>query len=171
MYVPAFDPFHAIYRLLHILTRFQGDESVEVDRVCIFDFYLLFPERTYAIHLKADETDLRALRTKYVKRRTNPYNPYIQNRRLYARIHTYQRIALNHLAAYGLLCPQSLREHRIRLTQPEQMHELIRQIEPLPEEEQNVLSWLSLSFRLTPLRGTDGLKHRTRLLEYKYDGC
>lgn len=171
MYVPAFDPFHAIYRLLHILTRFQGDESVEVDRVCIFDFYLLFPERTYAIHLKADETDLRTLRTKYVKRRTNPYNPYIQNRRLYARIHTYQLIALNHLAAYGLLCPQSLREHRIRLTQPEQINELIRQIEPLPEEEQNVLSWLSLSFRLTPLRGTDGLKHRTGLLEYKYDGC
>lgn len=171
MYVPAFDPFHAIYRLLHILTRFQGDESVEVDRVCIFDFYLLFPERTYAIHLKADETDLRTLRTKYVKRRSNPYNPYIQNRRLYARIHTYQLIALNHLAAYGLLCPQSLCEHRIRLMQPEQINELIRHTEPLSEEEQNVLSWLSLSFHLTPLRGTDGLKHRTGLLEYKYDGC
>lgn len=171
MYVPAFDPFHAIYRLLHILTHFQGDESVEVDRVCIFDFYLLFPEKTYAIHLKADETDLRTLRTKYVKRRINPYNPYIQNRRLYARIHTYQRIALNHLAAYGLLCPQSLCEHRIRLTQPERINELIRHTEPLSEEEQNVLSWLSLSFRLTPLRGADGLKQRTNLLEYKYDGC
>ena len=48
-YIPAFDPFAASYRMLHILTHLQQDEVVEADRLCIFDFYLLFPTEAHHI--------------------------------------------------------------------------------------------------------------------------
>ena len=51
-YIPAFDPFAASYRMLHILTPLQQDEVVEADRLCIFDFYLLFPPEAHHIRLR-----------------------------------------------------------------------------------------------------------------------
>lgn len=41
MYNPAFDPFNGIYRMLNILRHFGVGEIIEVDRLRIYDFYLL----------------------------------------------------------------------------------------------------------------------------------
>ena len=49
MYNPAFDPFNGIYRMLNILRYFGVGEIIEVDRLRIYDFYLLFPYKTYKI--------------------------------------------------------------------------------------------------------------------------
>ena len=65
-YIPAFDPFAASYRMLHILTHLQQDEVVEADRLCIFDFYLLFPTEAHHIRLRRSEGDLRTLLRQYV---------------------------------------------------------------------------------------------------------
>ena len=45
------------------------------------------------------------------------------------------------------------------------------QLEEMSDKENNIISWLNSCFRTTPLAGTYGLKYRTQLLEYKYDGC
>lgn len=54
MYNPAFDPFNGIYRMLNILKHFDTHEIVEVDRLRIYDFYLLFPYKAYMIRFKKD---------------------------------------------------------------------------------------------------------------------
>lgn len=51
------------------------------------------------------------------------------------------------------------------------MQMVISKLEELPALERNVLAWLTYCFRDTPLKGEFGLKYRTELLEYKYDGC
>ncbi len=51
------------------------------------------------------------------------------------------------------------------------MQQVMSQLDEMAPEDANVLSWLMLSFRNTPLNGVDGLKYRTKLLESKYDGC
>lgn len=51
------------------------------------------------------------------------------------------------------------------------MQQVMSQLEEMPQAESNIISWLNLCFRTTPLNGTYGLKYRTQLLEYKYDGC
>ena len=55
MYNPAFDPFNGIYRMLNILRHFGVGEIIEVDRLRIYDFYLLFPYKTYKIRFKRTE--------------------------------------------------------------------------------------------------------------------
>ena len=56
MYNPAFDPSNGIYRMLNILKHFDVNECIEVDRLRIYDFYLLFPYKAYSIRLKKTET-------------------------------------------------------------------------------------------------------------------
>ncbi|MBR1682035.1 MAG: hypothetical protein IJ700_01520 [Bacteroidaceae bacterium] len=46
-YNPAFDLYHTIWRMAHILQCVGPDESYEVERMRIWDFYLLFPSMLY----------------------------------------------------------------------------------------------------------------------------
>lgn len=66
MYNPAFDPFNGIYRMLNILRHFGVGEIIEVDRLRIYDFYLLFPYKTYKIRFKRTEENFRKRLTQYV---------------------------------------------------------------------------------------------------------
>ena len=157
MYNPAFDPFNGIYRMLNILRHFGVGEIIEVDRLRIYDFYLLFPYKTYKIRFKRTEE--------------NPYNTSSNDRRLFERLRPYQMIALSHLASYGLISPSLLLEHRVKIIDYGKMQQVLSQLEMMPAAESNIISWLCYCFRTTPLNGNYGLKYRTKLLESKYDGC
>ena len=41
MYNHAFDLYHCIYRIIHILMRLEENDILELDRLRIWDFYLL----------------------------------------------------------------------------------------------------------------------------------
>ena len=157
--------------MLNILRHFDAGEVVEVDRLRIFDFYLLFPYKTYKIRLKRTEEDFRKRLAKYVEKKVNPYNVSSNDRRLFERLRPYQMIALSHLASYGLISPKLLLEQRVKVIDTGKMQQVLSQLEPMPESERNVISWLSYCFRNLPLNGSYGLKYRTQLLESKYDGC
>lgn len=171
MYVPAFDPFHTIFRMLYILKRFDGNEMVEVDRLRIYDFYLLFPYLANKISLKSDEKQLKDSRRKFIPNKFTPYNYISNSRRIFERLRPYQMIALSHLASYGLIDPEMLLQQKVSVTDAEKMQQVMSQLDVMSPEDANVLSWLMLSFRNTPLNGVDGLKYRTKLIESKYDGC
>ena len=72
MYNPAFDPFNGIYRMLNILKHFDADECIEVDRLRIYDFYLLFPYKAYRIRLQKTETRFKKLLHQYVADKKDP---------------------------------------------------------------------------------------------------
>ena len=171
MYVPAFDPFHTIYRMLYILKRFDGKDTVEVDRLRIYDFYLLFPYLANKISLKNDEKQLKDSRRKFIPGKFTPYNYISNSRRIFERLRPYQMIALSHLASYGLIDPEMLLQQKVSVTDADKMQQVMSQLDEMSPEDANVLSWLMLSFRNTPLNGVDGLKYRTKLIESKYDGC
>lgn len=170
MYTPAFDPFNAIYRFLQILQHFDMEKEVEVDRLRIFDFYLLFPYKTAKITMGKDDAEIKSMRTRYIKSKENPYNFNLNDRKLYERLRPYQMIALSHLASYGLIDPQRLMQHRVKILNPNLMREVISKLEAMSDDEKNTLSWLSFSFRTMSLNGPRGLKSRTHLMESKYDG-
>ncbi len=170
IYNPAFDPFNGIYRMLHILRDFGLEDSVEVDRLRIYDFYLLFPYKTYNIRLRPEEKDFRGQRQQYIKAKKNPYNESTNDRRLFEQLRPYQMIALSHLASYGLISPDHLLRQQVKVADVDKMRLVMEQLGDMPATESNVISWLNLCFRTTPLTGVYGLKYRTQLLEYKYDG-
>ncbi len=170
MYNPAFDPFNCIYRMLLILRDFEHEEYVEVDRLRIYDFYLLFPYKTYTIRFKPTEKELKDRLSQFVSRRQNPYNETTNDRRLFEQLRPYQMIALGHMAGYGLISPEHLLMYQVKVIDKEKMHLILSRLGEAPASERNLISWLNLCFRTTPLCGTFGLKYRTRLMEYKYDG-
>lgn len=171
MYVTAFDPFNGIYRMLHILSLCCPDGCIETDRIRIYDFYMLFPYKTYKIRLRSTETDFRLKRAKYIKKEKSPYNIPGNDRRLFEQLKRYQLIALGRMASYGLIDPADFTEGMVRVADKEKMQTVMHRIEPLTTDERNVVSWLDYCFRNTPLNGEYGLKYRTQLLDYKYDGC
>lgn len=169
MYNPAFDTFHCIYRMLNILKHFAAGECVEVDRLRIYDFYLLFPYRVNTIRLRRTEIDLKESRKKYAADlKPNPYNATTNDRRLFEQLRPYQMIALSQIASYGLINPHLLLEQKVKIVDTEKIRTLMAGMMDMPIEEHNIISWLNSSFRNTPLEGTYGLKYRTQLLEYKY---
>lgn len=170
MYTPAFDPFNAIYRILSILQHFDMEKEVEVDRIRIFDFYLLFPYKTAKITMGKDDVEIKTMRTRYIKSKETPYNFNLNDRKLYERLRPYQMIALSHLASYGLIDPQRLLQQKVKILNPDLMREVISKLDAMSADEQNTLSWLSISFRTLSLNGPHGLKSRTHLIESKYDG-
>lgn len=171
IYNPAFDPFNGIYRMLLILENFKDEEYVEVDRLRIYDFYLLFPYKAYKIRLKPTETEFRKQLRRFIDPKKNPYNESTNDRRLFEQLRPYQMIALSHIASYGLISPEHLLSQQVKVVDAEKMRAVMSQLGEMPKSEHNVISWLNLCFRTTPLCGVYGLKYRTQLLEYKYDGC
>lgn len=172
MYNPAFDPSNGIYRILNILKHFDVNECIEVDRLRIYDFYLLFPYKVYSIRLQKTETRFKKLLHQYVAdKKENPYNKVTNDRRLFHQLQRYQMIALSQIASYGLIDPELLLKQKVKVTDAARMQQVMSQLEEMPQAESNIIAWLNLCFRTIPLNGTYGLKYRTQLLEYKYDGC
>ena len=171
IYTPAFDLYHSIYRMLHILSHFCSKDEVEVDRLRMWDFYVLFPFKTYDIKVMNKETEIREYRGKFISNKRNPYNEVFDDRRLFERMRPYQTLALNMIASFGIISPDQLRRHTVRIVNDNRIHALVAQLGPLTTTQSNTLSWLSLYFRTMPVGGVYGLKHRTNLLESKYDGC
>lgn len=171
MYNPAFDPFNGIFRMLHILSLFKMEDSVEVDRLRIYDFYLLFPYKAYKIRLRRTEADFKKRLRKFVAKDENPYNKPSNDKLLFERLKRYQLIALRHIASYGLISPKFLMEQKVKVADAAKMQQVMSLLEAMSATEHNVISWLDYCFHTTPLNGTYGLKYRTQLLESKYDGC
>ena len=171
IYTPAFDTFNTIYRMLHILSHFDTEKYVEVERMRIFDYYLLFPHRAHKIRLKPGEGEFRVHLKRFVSSKVNPYHTITNDRRLFERLRPYQMIALSHIASYGLISPEHILNQQVKVTDPDKLRDVISRLEKMEGIEGNVLSWLCLCFRTTPINGVFGLKYRTNLLESKYDGC
>lgn len=169
VYNQAFDYYHAIYRFIRLLTHFKYSESIEIDRLRIWDFYLLFPDQVHTISLKQDEEGIRDLRKRFVKQKNNPYNEVFDNKKVFEKLKPYQMTALQCLASYGLINKELLKDNRVSIISEKILAEYNEKFEALTYTEQNVIALMTLHFSTISLFGTDGLKSRTKLMVSKYD--
>ena len=167
-YNPAFDLYHAIFRMAHILQRLDEGETMEVEKVRIWDFYLLFPDKVHKIKIRRDETDFQTYR-KQLKEKGNPYEYQGDNRQLFEWIKPFQVSALNCLVSCGILSKDEYLAGRVFIADRAVLKAYLLQAGTLSRREHNALSFMNLLSRQMPLTGPDGLKERTRLLEFKYD--
>ncbi|WP_372482892.1 ABC-three component system middle component 5 [Elizabethkingia anophelis] len=169
VYQPAFDLYHAIYRIVNILGYFNRDESIEIERLRIWDYYFLFPNKMKNIRLKQDEKDVRIYINTYIVRQQNPYEEILNDRKMFERIRPYQMSALKYLASIGLINKDYLDNNRITKISKEILDELSKITNELTIQEKNTIRLLTSHFYFVPIYGKDGLKDRTNLLESKYD--
>lgn len=168
-YNPAFDLFHCIYRMANILARLDEDDYLEIDKVRIWDFYLLFPSKIHGIKIYRYETENTAYRRIYINKTVNPYQYQGDDRKLFERLKPYQMTALTNLISYGILEKESFFDQKIHLASKTKLLDLLKHVQELDGMESNAISFMSLLSKNMPMSGPKGLKARTNLLESKYD--
>lgn len=169
VYHQAFDLYHCVFRMLQFLTRFDKTSYLEIDRLRIWDFYLLFPEKAHNITLKRDEDEIRKLRNLYISKSNNPYEIVIDNRKLFEKIKPYQITAIKCLASHKIINKEFLKENRVNIVSKQVLDNYVSKFDPLSAKEQNIVTLMTNHFYNIPMFGPDGFKSRTKLMETKYD--
>lgn len=169
LYNQAFDLYHTIYRLSLFIKEFNEEDFIEVDRIRIWDFYLLFPYKVHDIRLKREEKEVRSLRKQYLRKGYNPYNEIMSDRKIFEKLQTYQLSALTCLASYNIIDKESLALNRVKISSKEILAELLSNYEDPSATESNVITIMTSYFYKLSLFGGAGLKNKTNLMESKYD--
>lgn len=169
VYNQAFDLYHTIFRILHFLNKFENGAKIEIERIRIWDFYLLFPSKIHEIRLKQTESDIRKLRKEFIKGSNNPYEKIYENRKVFEKIKPYQLAAINCIASYGIIDKSSINQQRVKILNKEILTEFVNNFDELTPKEKNVIALMTSHFNQISLFGTDGLKNRTSLMESRYD--
>lgn len=169
IYNQAFDLYHCIFRVLHLLNNIKKEDVLEVDRIRIWDFYLLFPEKIHEIRLKQDEKTIRQIRKQLIKITNNPYEKINNNKKIFERLNQYQISALNCIASYGIISKDNLILNKVSIINKDILDDYISKVIDVSQSQTNVISLLTTYFYDISLFGSDGLKSRSNLIESKYD--
>lgn len=155
--------------MIHIIQRLDDNDCLEVDKIRIWDFYVLFPSKTYTIMIRRNEEDLKSWRKQYINKTKNPYEYNGNNRKLSDRLRPYQMAALSSLVSYGIIDKEHFLNKEIMISNRALLNEFIEKTGALSRTESNTLSFMSLFSKSMSMLGIYGLKSRTNLMESKYD--
>ena len=162
-YHPAFDVYHAIFRLLVILDSNER-KWIELERLRIYDFYLLFPRELGSVRMSP-----LMLTTKRELSRLPQYEAIENPARVFYRLEPLFNHAVDFLLLQGFIEKDANDIPQVRL--------LGKALEPDLEgivakrKEQSSLPLMTLHGELNSysLFGPSGLKARTNLLPSRYD--
>jgi len=166
-YQPAFDPFHAVFRLLRLREAVLSDGPLHEDHLKILDFYLLFPFRIDGIRLQPGHRKFRRLAKQYSG--TKPYGDYPEDRVLFGRMNTMQSVALGTMSAKHLIDPKEYDLGTVLRTDQSITDDLRGRVSATNAEEVDLVEFLGVLARDYDLLGGDGLKSRSKLMEHRYD--
>ncbi len=164
IYHPAFDIYNAAYRILLLTTRMKT-ETVEIERMRIWDFYLVFPGEAKHISFPSDLIALK----KIFKHVPNPYEDLIDSKRIFERMKPFQLAAIRYLASYDLIDTKELSNNYIKRTSKAIPEELGKQMQNLTIQQDNIIKLVTSPLNDLPLYGGSGFKFRTKLLDFRYD--
>lgn len=169
LYNNAFDLYHTIFRLLHLLNKSAPSKRTEVDRLRIWDFYLLFPSQIFTIKPKRHEKEFKDLIKELKIKKENPYQKVYDQRKTLEKIRPYQMAALGCLASYKIIDKELLVEGIVSVTSDEILKSYVNSMGNLSPREINIITIVTSVFYDISLTGENGLKVRTDLIESKYD--
>jgi hypothetical protein len=164
LYHPAFDIYHGIFRMLRLLERLPR-VAVEIERLRILDFYLLFPAQ---IQYFTFPTEIRGYR-RQLSPVENPYEQINDPKRIFFRLEPYQTCALKSLAAHQFINSESFCERKALRTDKPLPDGLREAVKPADEASAVLLEFLTGPLLKMDFYGKSGLKGRSDLFEYRYD--
>lgn len=162
IYHPAFDSSNCCYRLITLFKNLTPSILLEKDRLKIIDFYMVFPKKLSATRVpnefKKLKLELRKIDDTY--RPCN--NPFFMAKKMSG----IQEQVLNKLVSNKIL---KFDTNSNLYSRGENFSKIMinGNLSPLfsKETERVFLNYLTTY----PLKGKDGIKHRTLLMEYRYD--
>jgi len=169
VYQKSYDLYHTVYRMIKLLAHFKEEGEIEIDRLRIWDYYLLFPNRMINIQHKREEKDIKDIIKKFILRPDNPYEQISNDRKMFEKIKPYQMTAIKCLASYGIINRDYLNLNRITSISNNLFAKYSDDFKNLSIQEENTIKLLTSHYYHVPLTGDNGLKQKTNLLESLYD--
>jgi len=169
LYNNAFDLYHTIFRMLHLLSKIEEDKVIEIDRIRIWDYYLLFTNEIFNIKPIRNKKEYNQLLKKLNIKKNNPYQQIYDQRKTLEKIKPYQLSALNCLASYNIIDKEYLFKEEVKINSFDLLKGYIQSVGDLSDREKNIITIMTSFFRNISLIGNDGLKKRSNLMESKYD--
>lgn len=164
-YQPQNDVYYGIFRFLSILTR-DSSKEYNIDLFKILDFYLLFPNFIPDIRVT---NELLKDKNKF-KLYKNAYAIEGNQKQIFHKLNKIQDKIIEILVTKNILNIAKIKIDIISLNPNIDIpFFLLQQIEAKNYENYNLLEFLTKLSTL-PFYGEDGLKDRTGLMEYRYDG-
>ena len=169
LYNNAFDLYHTIFRMLHLLSKIEDDKVIEIDRIRIWDYYLLFKNEIFNKKPIRNKKEYNQLLKKLNIKKNNPYQQIYDQRKTLEKIKPYQLSALNCLASYNIIDKEYLFKEEVKINSFDLLKGYIQSVGDLSDREKNIITIMTSFFRDISLIGNDGLKKRSNLMESKYD--
>jgi len=166
IYDQALDPYHTAIRILAVTSAAEKRKvKLSVDAVRIADYFLVFPFKMIDFTFPAE---FRYVRTA-VKETESPYRTAPGMRAAFERMRPIFFAAASGLVAAGFLSESAFKTGTVERTKKDIPTDLAAALNRFVER-QNVVGKYVLSDLLDmPANGNHGLKHRSRLLEHRYD--
>ena len=161
---PAYDAYHTIFRVNRLLPLAKAS-PIEHDKLRIMDFYLCFPALIDQLRLKSEDRRFRRL----AQSQRPSYAGRPEGRLAFNRMQPTQAAAVQTLALSGHLSSRALELGWVEASGKEIPADLARRIDSLNREESELIEFLGRLATDYPLSGVNGLKHRSALMEYRYD--
>lgn len=164
VFEPAYDPYHTVFRIERLITL-SNKPVIEIDRLRIADFYECFPIMVDQFRHRKGETRFRRIsRTAHI-----PYSGKPDGRVVFSRMQPTQTAAIRTLASAGYLSPAALTAGLAEVTTKVIPAKLKSRLEAVNTENPLLTEFLTSVLNDFPLDGIDGLKHRSALLDHRYD--
>jgi hypothetical protein len=143
----------------------QSINVVETARLRILDFFLMFPAEIRRIRLPSK---LMATR-KIAAALANPYHGPVSMYQVFREMEHIQLAAFRSLAASGVFDASDFEQGMIRRTEAQLPNELQLGLDESRLRNAEAFELVALKLSQIPLAGIDGLKHRSGLMEHRYD--
>lgn len=162
IYHPAYDAYHCVFRMLVI----TGEKRVlEFAKLRILDFFLCFPAEVANIQLPQEHAGVKKL----AREAKNPYRGPVNSVRTFRDLEPIQSAAARLLSLTGIFSIADLEDGRVVRT-GQAIPEFLSKLTHAEDAFSGPLDrYVVSAMSEIPLAGLGGLKHRTGLMEYRYD--
>lgn len=164
-YHPAFDANHCAYRFIHILKSSQAD-FLEWDKLCLADFYYLFPHLLKAISPLPIGL---SKGKKFFKIIDDPYEKVPNPKRLMFDLKDIQNSTISSLIAKQIIDRDLFEKGFVALIDSSVPEQLLENFKNNPITNEGWFEILSTEIKNIEISGKKGLKFRSGLMEYRYD--
>lgn len=162
IYHPAYDAYHCVFRLLLVADSLR---SVELSKLRILDFFLTFPAEVRSVTLPRELTEARRLAQQLV----NEYHGPVNAKKTFQDMEQIHLSAIRALSASNLLDRESLDAGLAVRTDTVIPPEMQKRLDLSRQRGGKIFEYILSGLGKIPTQGVDGLKHRTGLLEFRYD--
>ncbi|WP_143752283.1 ABC-three component system middle component 5 [Burkholderia sp. SRS-W-2-2016] len=166
IYEPALDPYHGAIRILAVAkSSSRININLSIDAARIADYFLVYPYKMLSFTFPAE---YRSMRTA-AKDTENPYRSTSGNRTAFERMRPIFFAALSGLVAANLLDADLLKRGILSLSGNDLPADLAAAVARFQDRQTVVGKFVLSDFLKLPVNGNNGLKHRSGLIEHRYD--